>query len=184
MYLGIVVIATITLYYEFYVQAAVSPSILGHYHMTWPFFVYLIVVANLVGAFASLVAGLADRWGRANMVAYGLLLTGLITLVGLPYAPNLWWYAAFYSILGFVEGIILVATPALIRDFSPQLGRASAMAFWTMGPVIASLTVSLVASHLRHCRSGSLRHRPVRVAGAVAGTEGPVDGQHQGAGAG
>ena len=43
--------------------------------------------------------------------------------------------------------MILVATPALIRDFSPQLGRASAMCFWTMGPVLGSLVVSEVASH-------------------------------------
>jgi MFS family permease len=146
-YLAIVVLAAIVLYYEFYVQAAVTPSILVHYHMTWPFFVYVLVVGNLVGAFASLLAGLADRWGRANLVAYGLVVTALIALLGLPYAGNLWVYAVLYSILGFVEGVILVATPALIRDFSPQLGRASAMAFWTMGPVIASLTVSLVASH-------------------------------------
>jgi MFS family permease len=131
LYLGIVVLATIVLYYEFYVGAAVTPSIMAQYHMTWPFFVYVLVVANLVGAFASLVAGLSDRWGRANLVTYGLLLTGLIALVGLPHAPNLWAYAILYSMLGFVEGIILVATPALIRDFSPQVGRASAMGFWT-----------------------------------------------------
>jgi MFS family permease len=81
------------------------------------------------------------------MVAYGLVITGLIALIGLPYAPNLWVYAAFYVILGFVEGVILVATPALIRDFSPQLGRASAMAFWTLGPVVASLAIALVSSH-------------------------------------
>jgi MFS family permease len=147
MYLGIVVLATIVLYYEFYVQAAVTPSILVHFGMTFPFLVYVLVIGNLVGAFASLLAGLADRWGRANMVAYGLVITALIALIGLPYAPNLWMYGVFYAVLGFVEGVILVATPALIRDFSPQLGRASAMAFWTMGPVIASLTVAEVSSH-------------------------------------
>ena len=59
----------------------------------------------------------------------------------------MWEFAVLYSVLGFVEGIILVATPALIRDFSPQVGRASAMGFWTMGPVIGSLAVSMVASH-------------------------------------
>jgi MFS family permease len=147
MYLAIVVLATIVLYYEFYVQAAVTPSILVHFGMTFPFLVYVLVIGNLVGAFASLLAGLADRWGRANLVAYGLIVTALIALIGLPYASNLWAYGVFYAILGFVEGVILVATPALIRDFSPQLGRASAMAFWTMGPVIASLTVAEVSSH-------------------------------------
>jgi MFS family permease len=145
--LGVVVVSAIVLYYEFYVQAAVTPSILVHFGMSWPFLVYVLVIGNFVGALASLVAGLADRWGRANLVAYGLAVTGLITLFGLPNAPNLWVYGVLYSALGFVEGIMLVATPALIRDFSPQLGRASAMAFWTMGPVIASLTVALVSSH-------------------------------------
>src|ERR1700755_2470708 len=46
-----------------------------------------------------------------------------------------------------VEGVILVATPALIRDFSPQLGRATAMGAWTMGPVIGSLVVTTVTSN-------------------------------------
>jgi MFS family permease len=146
-YLAIVVLAAIVLYYEFYVQAAVTPSITAHFHMTWPFFVYLVVVGNAVGAFASLLAGLSDRWGRANLVTYGLLVTALVVLFGMPNAPNLWVYAILYAVLGFVEGIILVATPALIRDFSPQMGRASAMGFWTMGPVMASLTVALVSSH-------------------------------------
>ena len=49
--------------------------------------------------------------------------------------------------LGLVEGAILVATPALVRDFSPQLGRASAMGFWTVGPVAGSLITSIVATH-------------------------------------
>ncbi len=166
--LAIVVVAAIVLYYEFYVQAAVTPSILVHYGMTWPFFVYVIVIGNLVGAFASLFAGMADRWGRANLVAYGLLITGLITLVGLPHAPDMWTYGVLYSVLGFVEGVILVATPALIRDFSPQLGRASAMGFWTLGPVAASLTVSLVASHtLTHLSGWNSVGREFMIAGIV-----------------
>ena len=51
-----------------------------------------------------------------------------------------------YVAIGFVEGIILVATPALVRDFSPQLGRASAMGFWTLGPVLGSLVVAAFVS--------------------------------------
>jgi MFS family permease len=48
------------------------------------------------------------------------------------------------SAVAFVEGVVLVATPALIRDFSPQVGRATAMGFWTVGPVLGSLAVSAV----------------------------------------
>ncbi|MGI9155400.1 MAG: MFS transporter, partial [Marmoricola sp.] len=55
-------------------------------------------------------------------------------------------FAIVFGAIGLVEGMILVATPALIRDFSPQLGRASAMGFWTLGPVLGSLIVSIQIS--------------------------------------
>ncbi|HSZ40794.1 MAG TPA: MFS transporter [Trebonia sp.] len=147
MYLAIVVLATIVLYYQLYIAGAVSPSIIAGFGMTFPFYVYITVVGNAVGAFGSLAAGLADRWGRANLVAYGLLLTGLLTLFGIPNASGKWTFAVLFAAIGLVEGVILVATPALVRDFSPQLGRASAMGFWTLGPVVGSLVVAVVSSN-------------------------------------
>src|SRR5580700_7532876 len=146
-YLAIVVLATIALYYAFYIPGAVSPSIIAHFGMTFSTYVYIIVIANAVGAFGSLAAGLADRWGRANLVAYGLIIVGLLVLFGVPNAPNTFTYALLFAIIGVVEGVILVATPALVRDFSPQLGRASAMGFWTLGPVLGSLVVAVVSSN-------------------------------------
>jgi len=146
-YLAIVVLATIVLYYQLYVAGAVAPQILASYHMSFRFYVDITVVGNAIGAFTSILAGIADRWGRANLVAYGLGVTGLLILFGVPNAPNEWAFAIIISAVGFVEGIILVATPALVRDFSPQLGRASAMGFWTLGPVVGSLVVAEVASN-------------------------------------
>ena len=145
--LGIVVLATIILYYELYVQGSVAPAIMQDYGMSFTYFVYIAVVGNLVGAFASLVAGLADRWGRSNLVAWGLGVTAALTLWGLPNTSTKFSYAAVFAVISFVEGIVLVATPALVRDFSPQVGRASAMGFWTLGPVLGSLAVSQVSSH-------------------------------------
>ena len=147
LYLGIVVVVCITLYYQLYVQYSVATSIIRQFDMSFTFFVYITVVGGAVGAFASLVAGLADRWGRANLVVYGLLVTALITFFGLPNAADKGTYMALYAALSFIEGMVLVATPALIRDFSPQLGRASAMGFWTLGPVMGSLVVTAVSSH-------------------------------------
>ena len=49
--------------------------------------------------------------------------------------------------IGFVEGVILVSTPALMRDFSPQMGRGLAMGFWAIGPSMGALAASLVATH-------------------------------------
>ena len=146
-YLGITVLATIVLYYELYIQGAVATKIIAHYGFTFTQFVFVLVIGNAVGAFASLGAGLADRWGRANLVVGGLLVTGLILAFALPNSTSKAEYTFFFALLSMVEGMALVATPALIRDFSPQLGRGVAMAFWTMGPVLGSLVVTEVSSH-------------------------------------
>jgi len=170
MYLAIVVLATIMLYYEFYIPSAVSPSIIAHYGMTFNYYVYIIVVANAVGAFGSLAAGLADRWGRANLVSYGLLVTGVLILFGVPNAPNKATYMTLFAVVGVVEGIILVATPALVRDFSPQLGRASAMGFWTLGPVVGSLVVAVVSSNtLSHLTAWQDQFIICGIAGIIVG---------------
>ena len=146
-YLAIVVLTTIALYYEFYVQGAVATSITSDYHMSFRFFVYVAVVGGVAGAFASLAAGLADRWGRANLVVYGSAVSALIALFGIPQSPNKTAYLVWFATLSVVEGVVLVATPALIRDFSPQLGRAVAMAFWTIGPLVGSILVTQVVTH-------------------------------------
>src|SRR5579875_1797870 len=106
-YLGIVVVATIMLYYELYVPGAVSPTIIAHYHMSFAYYVYIYVIGNAVGAFASIGAGLADRWGRANLVAYGLVVTGLLVLFGIPNAPTKLAFAVLQVAVALVEGVIL-----------------------------------------------------------------------------
>jgi MFS family permease len=146
LYLGITVLATIMLYYELYVAGSVSTLILSNLHASFNFFVLLLAFGNLIGAFGALLAGLTDRLGRANLVVGGLLVTGIMTAFVLPNATNKWTYGIEGFAVGLVEGICLVATPALIRDFSPQMGRATAMGFWTVGPVAGSLIVAVVGS--------------------------------------
>jgi MFS family permease len=147
VYLAITVLATVVLYYELYVGGSVATQIIAEFGFSFTAFVFVSVIGNAVGAFASLFAGLADRWGRANLVVGGLLITGLIIAFGLPNAPNKTVYTVLFAVLSFVEGIVLVATPALIRDFSPQVGRGVAMGFWTLGPVLGSLVVTTVSSN-------------------------------------
>ena len=144
--------------------------------MTFSFYVTALAFGNLLGAFGSLFAGLADRVGRANLVVCGLLFTGVFTAFVIPAATSKWPFIIETFVVGIVEGICLVATPALIRDFSPQVGRASAMGFWTAGPVLGSLIVAVVGSNtipavvantvldprvqdLRDRRPGRVRHR-------------------------
>src|SRR6185437_11234767 len=98
-----------------------------------------------VGAISAIFGSLSDRIGRSNLIVYGLLITGIGTIV-LSLISVLWLFIVLICVLGFIEGIILVATPALVRDFSPRFGRALAMGFWTIGPVGGSVLATTVAS--------------------------------------
>lgn len=146
-YLAIVVLTTIVLYYLYYVEGAVTPLFLPYYHMSFQYFLYILVVGNAIGAFTAFIGGLSDRIGRANLTIYGTLVVGLVQLVGVPNIHSRFGFALAYCVIGFVEGIILVSTPALMRDFSPQMGRGAAMGFWALGPTVGSLAASLVATH-------------------------------------
>ncbi|MFI0942016.1 MFS transporter [Streptomyces sp. NPDC021020] len=167
VYLAIVVVTTVVLYYMLYIQYAVATSIITHFDMSYRYFVWVSVIGNAAGAFASLVAGLADRWGRASMVVYGLLVASLLVFFGLPNAGSKATYLVLFALVSVIEGIVLVATPALIRDFSPQLGRATAMGAWTMGPVVGSLVVTTVTSQTLDTSSWQDELRYSAVAGLV-----------------
>jgi len=146
LYLAITVLATMMLYYELYVGGSVSTLILSNLNITFKFYVVVLAFGSLIGAFGSLFAGLSDRLGRANLVVGGLLITAIFTAFILPAATSKWTFSIEGFVVGVVEGICLVATPALIRDFSPQVGRATAMGMWTSGPVVGSLIVAVVGS--------------------------------------
>jgi MFS family permease len=146
LYLALVVLITISLYYTLYVGGGVAPLLLAGLQLPFHDFVFILAAGNLAGAFASLFAGLADRFGRAQLVVWGLLLVSLLTLFVMPNVTTGTTWGIAFGVISFVEGVILVATPALIRDFSPQVGRATAMGFWTIGPVLGSLTVSVVTT--------------------------------------
>jgi MFS transporter, ACS family, D-galactonate transporter len=146
LYLGITVLATVMLYYELYVGGSVATLLLANLRMTFTFYVVILAFGNLLGAFGSLAAGLADRWGRANLVVGGLLVTAVFVGFIIPAATSKWAFGIETFAVAIIEGICLVATPALIRDFSPQVGRATAMGFWTSGPVLGSLIVAVVGS--------------------------------------
>jgi len=146
-YLAIVVLTTIVLYYLYYVEGAVLPLLLPSLHMSFQYFLYVIVISNAIGAFTALIGGISDAIGRANMTIYGTLVVGLVQLFAVPNIHSKLGFALAYSVIGFVEGIILVSTPALMRDFSPQVGRGAAMGFWALGPTMGALGASLVATH-------------------------------------
>ncbi|HEX7733527.1 MAG TPA: MFS transporter [Ktedonobacteraceae bacterium] len=144
-YLALAVIATIMVYYESYVLPSVAPLVLASFKLDVPTYTRILLVSNLIGAISAIFGSLSDRIGRSNLIVYGLLITGLGTII-MSLINVLWLFFIMIGVLGFIEGIILVATPALVRDFSPRFGRALAMGFWTVGPVGGSVLATTVAS--------------------------------------
>ncbi len=145
--LSIVVLTTVLFYYQYYVISGVSDQVIAETGMSFLFFVNINVVSALASGLTAIAAGWSDRFGRANIVTVGTLLCALVCLLGFPNAHTAWSVGILYTVLGAIEGVVLVATPALVRDFSPQLGRASAMGFWTIGPVVGSLLVSIIVTN-------------------------------------
>jgi len=146
-YLSIVVLIAVVLYYVYWEEGATLPLLLPYYHMTFRYFLLLVVLSNGLGAFAALLGGLADRIGRVNLCLVGTLVIGLLQFAAIPNTSSKALFSVEYSMIGIVEGVILVVTPALVRDFSPQVGRATAMGFWTVGPTLGFVVASLVATH-------------------------------------
>jgi MFS family permease len=144
-YLALAVIATITLYYESYTLSSVAPLVQASFHLSLANYVYALVLGNILGAITAILGSFSDRVGRGNLIVFGLLATAICTLA-ISVANSLWPFLILYWVLGFVEGIILTVTPALVRDFSPRLGRAAAMGFWTVGPVGGSVLATFVAN--------------------------------------
>jgi MFS transporter, ACS family, D-galactonate transporter len=147
-YLGLVVAMTIMMYYQYFLTAAQSGRILPYFGISFTVWVSMAVLGNALGAAASLLGGLADRYGRANMVTGCLFVIAGIGVFGIPHAHTGAQFMALNIAVGIFEGIALVAAPALIRDFTPQVGRGAAMGFWAVGPVAGSLLTSLMLSTL------------------------------------
>lgn len=146
-YLVMVILASIVLWYQYYTPTAVATLLLPYFHLSFHFYVNIIVLSNVAGVVSALVGGITDRIGRVQVVIFGLLIVGLIQFLAIPNTSSKDLFMVELIAVGLCEGIILVATPALVRDFTPQMGRASAMGFWTLGPVAGVLAASLVASH-------------------------------------
>lgn len=148
--LSIVVLATVLFYYQYYVANSVSDNLLKSTGMSFMYFVWLSVISVVASALTSMAAGITDKYGRANLVTVGVLGCALVCLFGLTSAHTPFAVLFWFAVLGALEGVVLVATPALVRDFSPQMGRASAMGFWTLGPVLGSLVSTVVVSWTPH----------------------------------
>jgi MFS family permease len=144
--LAVVVLANIIFTWTVAAGTAATTVAFPHFGMTLNYYSDLLVVAGVCGGLAAYITSFGDKWGRANMVVIGLLINAVFALWAVPDAPNKTWYSVFTCLLYLADGAIFVGTPALVRDFSPQMQRGLAMGFWTLGPVAGYFVLSAVAN--------------------------------------
>ncbi len=153
-YLAIIVIASITLWYQYFVPPSLIQILLVKFHMSFRFFIFTFVLGNAAGVIAAVLGQITDRIGRCWVVIGAVGVVALFQLFAVPNCTTKAEYAIVITLIGFFEGLMLVATPALVRDFTPQMGRASAMGFWTLGPVAGLLVATEFAAHTMGATSG------------------------------
>ena len=64
--MNLLLVVLVTLYYELYVGSGVATIMLAQLRMPFPIFVYILAAGNLLGAFASLLAGEHAFWKLRN----------------------------------------------------------------------------------------------------------------------
>ena len=123
-YLALTVIATITLYLRIIDTGIGRAAGAGAFPSLPVQYGYGLILANILGALAALVGSLSDCIGRANLLVFGLLVTGVCTL-SMAFATSLWPFLLLYWGLGFADGIMITVTVALVRDFTPVLATCA-----------------------------------------------------------
>jgi MFS family permease len=144
--LSVVLLVNVAQYYAVYVHGSVSTILIDEFDMSLTFFVSISIAGSVLGGVASLLAGLGDRFGRVKLMLGGLLLESVLVGFVIPLADTKAELLVWSVLASAVEGIVLVLTPALVRDFSPRLSRGTAMGVWALGPVLGNLAASSVAS--------------------------------------
>jgi MFS family permease len=146
-YLTLIVAATIVLYCEGTITSTVLPLVLHAFHLSLVGYSIFAVIAILLSAPVALLGSLSDRFGRANIIIFGLFVCSIIML-SIALTTILSVYLALLGIFICLEAMLYVVAPALVRDFSPRLRRATAMGFWLVGPIggliLATSTSSLI----------------------------------------
>src|SRR6185295_16752538 len=97
------------------------------------------------GAISAGIGGrMADRWGRTLLLVPTLFATAVCDFAT-AFITSPTQLLIVRSLLLFIEGAAVTTTAGLVRDFSPRLGRATAFAFWTWGPVGANFLAAGIA---------------------------------------
>jgi MFS family permease len=132
-----------------FIAGAVTPTLLPQLHMSPSVYSNTQIIFYVISGITLYVGSFTDRFGRANLMVYGTLATGLIALVILPMQKSADAYLVWYAILGFADGIATFGAIALVRDYTTVSRRSAALG--------ASVLLSPVGAFLTNFVSGNIK---------------------------
>ncbi|ARU04914.1 hypothetical protein CCO03_09660 [Comamonas serinivorans] len=143
--LSMAVLASLICSYEAAI-APVVPLLLHDLNMTLTTYGLISAIALLCGGVAGFFGGrLADRYGRVRVLLPIMALTAFLALA-MAFVTTATEFAVLRFVLTFADGMAIATTAPLVRDFSPRMGRAQALGFWTCGPVGANFLSAGIAA--------------------------------------
>lgn len=150
--LGLVIFAATIICFERLKFSAVLGSIMAYFHMTKADFANLTTMASALHVVAALVVGpLMDRFGRKPVIVWTVFGWGIAS-IWMATTTTMTWFFVAWIVSTVVLGVANTGALALIRDYSPQMGRATAYGFFTIysgvGPYVALWFVALLHSYL------------------------------------
>jgi sugar phosphate permease len=144
-YLALILATTMALFSHAFVAVAVLPLLRRELGFSLQQFGLFLMAAFLIGAVSALFGSLTDQLGRANLVVYGSIVCGLLTLgLALTGTPASFFIAG--GLLTFIEGMLQVTLLALVRDFSPRMSRAFSIGLFSIGPWGGQIVATRIAS--------------------------------------
>lgn len=144
--LFVAVVATLIASYEAQI-APILPLLMQDIGMTKEQYGLVVMATVVFSALGAVAFGpVCDKLGRTAVLVPALFGTA-VCVFGMVLVDSLISLFVVRALLGFIEGAVVAASAGLVRDFSPRMGRASAYAFWTFGPVGSSFMAAAIAGN-------------------------------------
>jgi MFS family permease len=132
-----------------FIAGAITPTLLPQLHMSTSTYSDTQIIFFGISLITLYIGSFTDRFGRANLMVFGTIGTGLVALVFLPMQTTATGYLVWYAILGFADGIALFGAVALVRDYTTVSRRSAALG--------ASVLLAPIGAFITNFTSGNIK---------------------------
>ena len=132
--LSLLVLANIIYNFQRMKFAPLLGSIMDYYGIGKADFANMLALAAVFAIVAPFAGGpLADRFlGRKNLIVVAIFLSCVFSVLA-AISPSWFWFVVVWVIGQLLAGVMMPATSAAVRDYSPRMSRAFAFSIYSIG---------------------------------------------------